>query len=525
VTEDAKPRGEAGPVPRRWTVVAVATVAFAVGMAVTSRFDSPRRTEAISFPWSSDEGDEEKKSEEATTPGGGAPGAEGSGAAGALPDFAALAERLSPSVVNISTTQEVQTFQRPFGPDDPFRDFWEPFERFFGPRGGGPLPQGPLRQRSLGSGFVLRSDGYIVTNNHVVENATEIVVRLSDGQESKAKVIGRDPKTDLALIKIEDHTDLTPAVLGNSDTLRVGEWVLAIGNPFGLDNTITAGIVSAKGRHIGGPYDNFIQTDASINPGNSGGPLVNVRGEVVGINTAIFTRGGGNIGIGFAIPISLANEVLAELREKGKVTRGWLGVMIQRVTPEIAESLGLKTARGALVADVLEDGPAKSAGLKTGDVIVEYDGQPVKESAELPLMVARTPVGKTVTVLVIRNGKRQRISVTVGELPEAEAGVEAEAEPGDMGITVQTLTPEIAESLGAPIDLKGVVVTSVQPGSPAAEAGLEPRDIILEVNRAPVSGVAEYRKALRGVSKDKNVLLLVRRGDNTIFMAVKPAGG
>jgi serine protease Do len=313
-------------------------------------------------------------------------------------------------------------------------------------------------------------------------------------------------------------------VLGNSDTLRVGEWVLAIGNPFGLDNTITAGIVSAKGRHIGGPYDNFIQTDASINPGNSGGPLVNVRGEVVGINTAIFTRGGGNIGIGFAIPISLANEVLDELREKGKVTRGWLGVMIQRVTPEIAESLGLKTARGALVADVLEDGPAKAAGLETGDVIVEYDGQPVKESAELPLMVARTAVGKTVTVAVIRNGKRQTVSVTVGELPEAEAGVETEAETGDLGITVQTLTPEIAESLGAPIDLKGVVVTSVQPGSPAGEAGLQARDIILEVNRAPVAGVAEYRKALRAVPKDKNVLLLVRRGDNTIFMAIKPAG-
>lgn len=504
--------------PQRWAVIAVATIGFLVGMVVTVRFDAPAPSHAIGF-WGSG-GDEENEAkpavpeEQAVLPPAPAP------APPVLPNFAALAERLSPSVVNISTSQEVKGFSRPFGQDDPFREFWEPFERFFGPRFG-PMPHGPFKQRSLGSGFVFSRDGYIVTNNHVVEDADEIIVRLASGQESEAKIIGRDAKTDLALIRIEDHDELTPATLGNSDALRVGEWVLAIGNPFGLDNTITAGIVSAKGRHIGGPYDNFIQTDASINPGNSGGPLININGEVVGINTAIFTRGGGNIGIGFAIPISLAKEVLEELRESGKVTRGWLGVMIQRVTPEIAESLGLEEAKGALVADVLDDGPARAAGIRTGDVIVEYDGQPVKDSAELPLMVARTAVGKKVAVVVIRDGERKRMRISIGELPDTEGEAAAESETGDFGLTVQTLTPEIADSLGVPRDLKGVVVTAVEPGSPAAETGLRRSDIILEVNRKPVKGVAEYGEALKEVDKGKSILLLVRRGDNTIFLAMK----
>ncbi len=498
---------------RRWVVVAVATLGFVIGMLVTARFD-PSESEAFSLWGSRDEekaADDEPKKEESVP--------KFSGAAG-LPDFAMLAERVAPSVVNISTTQEVKGFSQPFGPDDPLREFWEPFERFFGPRSG-PVPRGPFKQRSLGSGFALTKDGYIVTNNHVVEDADEIIVRLANGKETEAKLIGRDAKTDLALIRVEQAEALTPATTGDSDALRVGEWVLAIGNPFGLDNTVTAGIVSAKGRHIGGPYDNFIQTDASINPGNSGGPLVNVRGEVVGINTAIFTRTGGNVGIGFAIPINLANEVLTELKDKGKVTRGWLGVMIQRVTPEIAESLGVEEAQGALVADVIDDGPASSAGIKTGDVIVEYDGSAVKDSAELPLMVARTAVGKSVAVEVVRNGERKRFDVTVGELPEGEPEAEPESETGEWGLAVQTLTPEIADSLGVTRDLKGVVVTAVEPGSPAAEAGLQRSDIILEVNRKPVANLSEYRKALRGAEKGKSVLLLVRRGENTIFLALK----
>ncbi|HEX2241920.1 MAG TPA: trypsin-like peptidase domain-containing protein, partial [Gammaproteobacteria bacterium] len=283
----------------------------------------------------------------------------------ALPDFVALAKRMRPVVVNISTTQvsemrgqSQQEFGSPFGDDDPFNDFWR---RFFG----GPMPRGPQRQRSLGSGFIIDADGSILTNNHVVENAQKIVVKLSNDQEYEAKVIGRDPKTDMAVIKIDAKTALSAASLGDSDGLEVGEWVVAIGNPFGLDSTITSGIVSAKGRHIGqGPYDNFIQTDASINPGNSGGPLINLRGEVIGINTAIFSRTGGNMGIGFAIPINLAKELLPQLRGKGKVTRGYLGVLIQKVTPEIAESLGMERGYGALVANVSKDGPAEKAGVK-----------------------------------------------------------------------------------------------------------------------------------------------------------------
>ncbi|MFQ5904073.1 MAG: trypsin-like peptidase domain-containing protein, partial [Candidatus Binatia bacterium] len=264
-----------------------------------------------------------------------------------LPDFVALAKRLTPVVVNISTTQVSEGRRglvNPFGEEDPFSEFWR---RFFG----GPFPRGPFRQKSLGSGFIIDRDGSILTNNHVVENAQKIVVKLADGREFEAKVIGKDPKTDIAVIKINTRNNLPVATLGDSSRLEVGEWVLAIGNPFGLDSSVTSGIVSAKGRHIGaGPYDDFIQTDASINPGNSGGPLINLHGEVVGINSAIFSRSGGNIGIGFAIPINLAKELLPQLKKKGKVTRGFLGVLIQRVTPEIAESLGLDKARGALVA-------------------------------------------------------------------------------------------------------------------------------------------------------------------------------
>jgi serine protease Do len=437
-----------------------------------------------------------------------------------LPDFVNLAKKMRPVVVNISTTTvsdtrgQGQEFGSPFGEDDPFNDFWR---RFFG----GPLPRGPQRQRSLGSGFIIDADGSILTNNHVVENAQKIVVKLANDEEYEAKVIGRDSKTDIAVIKIDARNQLSPASLGDSDSLEVGEWVVAIGNPFGLDSTITSGIVSAKGRHIGqGPYDNFIQTDASINPGNSGGPLINLRGEVIGINTAIFSRTGGNMGIGFAIPINLAKELLPQLRGKGKVTRGYLGVLIQKVTPEIAESLGMDRGYGALVANVSKDGPAEKAGVKVGDVIVEFDGKPVKDSADLPIIVARTPVDKKVRMKVLRDKNEVTLSVAVGELKDEEV-VASAPEKGELGMTVQKLTPQLAENLGLEKP-EGVVVTAVEPGSAADDAGIRRGDVILEVDRKPVRGVEEYRKAISGSRKGRGVLFLVRRGESTLFLALKP---
>lgn len=441
-----------------------------------------------------------------------------------LPDFVALSKKLRPVVVNISSTQVSesrgqqgpQEFGSPFGEEDPFNDFWR---RFFG----GPTPRGPQRQRSLGSGFIIDGDGSILTNNHVVENAQKIVVKLADEQEYEAKVVGRDPKTDIAVIKIEAKTKLTPANFGDSDGLEVGEWVMAIGNPFGLDSTVTSGIVSAKGRHIGqGPYDNFIQTDASINPGNSGGPLINLRGEVIGINTAIFSRTGGNIGIGFAIPVNLVKELLPQLRGKGKVTRGYLGVLIQKVTPELAESLGMEKSQGALVANVSKDGPADKSGVKVGDVIVEFDGKEIKDSGDLPIIVARTPVDKKVRMKVLRDKKELTLNVAVGELKEEEV-VASAPEKGEMGLTVQRLTPQIAESLGLE-KTEGIVVSAVEPGSAADEAGIRRGDVIVEIDRKPIRNLEEYKKSIGTIRKGKGVLFLVRRGESTLFLALRPQG-
>jgi serine protease Do len=441
-----------------------------------------------------------------------------------LPDFVALSKKLRPVVVNISSTQVSesrgqqgpQEFGSPFGEEDPFNDFWR---RFFG----GPMPRGPQRQRSLGSGFIIDGDGSILTNNHVVENAQKIVVKLDDEQEYEAKVIGRDPKTDIAVIKIEAKTKLTSANFGDSDGLEVGEWVMAIGNPFGLDSTVTSGIVSAKGRHIGqGPYDNFIQTDASINPGNSGGPLINLRGEVIGINTAIFSRTGGNIGIGFAIPVNLVKELLPQLRGKGKVTRGYLGVLIQKVTPELAESLGMEKSQGALVANVSKDGPADKSGVKVGDVIVEFDGKEIKDSGELPIIVARTPIDKKVRMKVLRDKKDLTLNVAVGELKDEEV-VASAPEKGEMGLTVQRLTPQIAESLGLE-KADGIVVSAVEPGSAADEAGIRRGDVIVEIDRKPIRNLDEYKKSIATVRKGKGVLFLVRRGESTLFLALRPQG-
>jgi serine protease Do len=433
------------------------------------------------------------------------------------PDFVALANKLGPMVVNISTTQVVKERGDPSpglpGGDDPLREFWR---RFFGD----PSFQGPFRRQGLGSGVIIDRDGTILTNNHVVENAEKIMVKLQDEREFEGKVLGRDAKTDIAVVKIDAKGDLPVAPLGNSDRLEVGEWIVAMGSPFGLNNTITAGIVSAKGRHIGaGPYDNFIQTDASINPGNSGGPLINLGGEVVGINTAIFSQSGGNVGIGFAIPINLVKELLPELKAKGKVTRGWLGVSIQRMTPEIAEGFGMEKARGALVATVIEGSPADEAGIETGDVIIEYNGQRIEESNQLPILVARTDVGKSAKLTVMRDNKQIPITVKIGELKEEEV-VASSPQSGKLGLTVQNVTPEIAESLGLD-GAAGVVVTAVQPQSVASEAGLRRSDVILEINRRRIANVGDFQKTVNETKPGENLLFLIRRGGNNLFLALK----
>jgi serine protease Do len=334
------------------------------------------------------------------------------------PDFVTLAKKLQPIVVNVSTTQVAAgpaPGVRPDLKEDPMEEF---LERFFGQRP--PSGRSQQQQRNLGSGFIIGSDGSIVTNAHVIENAKKIIVKLSDKREFEAKVLGKDPKTDVAVIKIDSNGRLPTAELGDSEQLQVGEWVMAVGNPFGLDSSVTSGIVSAKGRHIGaGPYDNFIQTDTPINPGNSGGPLVNLDGQVVGMNMAIVSQTGGNIGIGFATPINLIKELLPQLEAKGKVTRGWVGIAIQEVTPDLANIFGLQKPHGALVAKVLAGGPAERGGIKVGDIITEYDGQQVKEANDFPLMVARTQVNKAVQMKVLREGKNLPFSVTVGEMPEA----------------------------------------------------------------------------------------------------------
>lgn len=428
--------------------------------------------------------------------------------------FAELSKKASPSVVNIIAVKVMRTPDQgssPSGMEDPMRDF---FEKFFGQQ----MPQ-EQRQSALGTGFVIDKEGFILTNNHVVEQSEEIKVRLSDEKEYAAQIIGRDPKTDLALIKIDAQKPLVPLALGDSDSLEVGDWVVAIGNPFGLGNTVTAGIVSAKYRQIGGgPYDNFIQTDASINPGNSGGPLLDLDGEVIGVNSAIFSQSGGNIGIGFAIPINMAKQLLPQLR-KGKVSRSWLGVMIQNITPELKAKLGLGTDEGALISDVVSGGPAEKAGIKRGDVILQFDGNAIRSSRELPFIVASTPIGETVTVEVMRDGQRKNLQVKTEELKEeSEAAPPSEARP-HLGMEVQDITPEMAKNYGLS-RTSGVIVVRVENGSPAAEAGLAPGDIIVEIDQKPVKDVQTLNHLLAGAKAGDTILFLIDRGGATIFVTL-----
>jgi serine protease Do len=438
-----------------------------------------------------------------------------------LPDFVDLAAKLSPTVVNISTESKAEETISPGAPllpkDLPFEP--PPEERFGVPHG----------VKSLGSGFIINKAGYILTNDHVVEDADKIVVSLTDGRNFTGKMVGSDPKTDVALLKIDAGGDLPAAPLGDSNHLRVGEWVMAIGNPFGFDHSVTAGIVSAKTRFIPGSYSDYIQTDASINPGNSGGPLIDLQGAVIGVNSAIYTRTGSSMGIGFAIPIDVVKEELPELRATGKVRRGWLGVYIQKVTPALAESMGLPQARGALVADVIKDSPAMKAGIKRGDVIVAYNDRPIKDSQELPLMVGETPVGSKATVQILRDHAALRMAVTITpsheeEIEKAQSIQEqAPSTRGAMlGLDVEDLTPQLSREFGL-AGKSGVIVTEVAPGSAADDAGLRRRDLILEVNRAPVKDVAAYEQAL-GKGEATSVLLLIERAGSTLFVPLKRNG-
>jgi serine protease Do len=392
----------------------------------------------------------------------------------------------------------------------------ELFRRFFGDRQ-------RREARGLGTGFIVNADGHIVTNNHVVEDATQVLVKLVDGRELAAKVVGRDPKTDLALIKV-DASGLPILTFGDSASLEVGEPVMAIGNPFGLDQTVTTGIVSATGRVIGaGPYDDFIQTDASINPGNSGGPLVDARGQVVGINTAIFSRGGGSEGIGFAIPVNLAKTIVTQLVEHGRVIRASLGVSIQPVTEALAKGMSLSDTKGALVSSVVEGSPAMKAGLKTGDVIVEYDGKAIAKSEDLPKLVAATEIGREVAVKVMREGKPLAVRATVARLDEPESRAAAET-PGKprLGLAVENLTAEQARALGLD-SVKGVVVHDVQPDSTSAVAGIQPGDVIVEADKKPVASVEALRRIVEQHVAASPLVMLVKREKASLYLAVPMA--
>ncbi len=449
---------------------------------------------------------------------------------GAPSSFAPLAQRLLPAVVNIQTTQAAgqaragrdapEVPQAP--PGSPFEEFFRDFLERNRPQGPGQpnRPQPPRRAQSLGSGFIIDPSGIVVTNNHVIEGADEINVVLQDNTTIRAELLGADPRTDIAVLRVQHDKPLPSVQFGDSDGAHVGDWVVAIGNPFGLGGSVTAGIISARGRDIRqGLYDDFIQTDAAINRGNSGGPLFNLNGEVIGINTAIYSPSGGSIGIGFSIPSNLARNIAQQLREQGRVRRGWLGVNIQQVTDEIAESLGLRNgARGALVARAQEEGPAAKGGIQAGDVILRFDGHEVREMRNLPRIVADTQVGKRVPVVVWRNGREQTVEVTVDELPaEQQAAVQPnqsaprqqQMELSGLGLRIAPITPENRERFSLRQESRGVVITEVAPGSPAAERELRPGDVIVEVQQERVSSPQEVQERLERLRRQGRATALL----------------
>jgi len=448
-----------------------------------------------------------------------------------LPDFVGLAKKNSPSVVNISTKQRKSVsnrfrhnFRIPDVPEDsPLNEF---FERFFGQDGGQGGSPREYDTQSLGSGFVISDDGYILTNNHVVEDADEVLVRLSDRREFVAKIIGKDTRSDVALLKIEAE-DLPVVKIGSTKNLEVGEWVLAIGSPFGFDHSVTSGIVSAKGRNL--PSENyvpFIQTDVAINPGNSGGPLFNMDGEVVGVNSQIFSRTGGYMGLSFAIPIEMAMNVVDQLRTKGRVTRGWLGVLIQDVTRELADAFGMRHPKGALVARVLPDSPASKSGLQVGDVILKFNDETISNSSMLPPIVGASRIDRPANLTVLRNGKEISIKVNVGELPAEEALAEAKAPEQKsedyLGLVVSDLTTEQQKSLGLDSE-EGVLVEEVRPG-PAEDAGIKQGDLIQMIGQTRIRNLAEFQAQMKKLPEGETVAVLVQRRSGQIFLALRVPG-
>ena len=468
----------------------------------------------------------------------------------AAPDsFADLAAKLLPAVVNISSTQSAQarSGSPSQGPEVPLFPPGSPFEQFFkdflnrnrpGGRGGEAQPQQPERRmQSLGSGFIIDASGLVVTNNHVIDGADEITVTLQDNTSLKAKVLGRDETGDIALLQVKPDKPLPAVQFGDSDAERVGDWVLAIGNPFGLGGTVTAGIVSARGRDIRqGPYDDFIQTDAAINRGNSGGPLFNMDGQVIGMNTAIYSPSGGSIGIGFSIPANMVRNVVAQLKDFGHPRRGWLGVRIQQVTPDIAESLGLHDATGAMVAGVNDGGPADKAKIHNGDIILKFNNQDVKEMRSLPRIVADSEVGKQVPVVLWRDGKEVTVQATLAEKPDdlqvasatpsdKPAG-EKPTEISGLGMKLAPITQEMKDKFSLNADQKGVVITDVSPNSPAAERGLKPGDVVVEVQQGEVTSPADVQKRVDSVRKEsrKSVLMLIQRQDGLQWVPLSLSG-
>jgi len=445
-----------------------------------------------------------------------------------LPDFVDLAKKNSPSVVNISTKQHKSVsksfrhnFRIPDMPEDsPLNEF---FERFLSPEGGeGDTPR-DFDTQSLGSGFVISADGYVLTNNHVVDGADEVIVRLSDRREFVAAIVGKDKRSDVALLKIEAR-NLPVVKIGSTKNLEVGEWVLAIGSPFGFDHTVTSGIVSAKGRNL--PSENyvpFIQTDVAINPGNSGGPLFNLDGEVVGVNSQIFSRTGGYMGLSFAIPIEMAMNVVDQLRTKGRVTRGWLGVLIQDVTRELADAFGMRHPKGALVARVLSNSPASRAGVEQGDVILEYNGESISNSSKLPPMVGASRVDRPANLTVLRHGKEMTLKVNIGELPAEEALAQVDApkkrHEDFLGLKVSELTPEKQKTLGLDSS-EGVLVEEVGPG-PAQAAGIKQGDLIQMIGQVRIQSMADFRGQIEKLPKGETMAILVSRRSGQIFLAVR----